>query len=132
MSTKKKEPIVKKDTRELPVKLTEAEVTEYGRRVAQLELDGRVIEDEKKRAVEEFKGRTATVDTEMADLSRKIRDGQEHRMVDVEITYDLKTATRTDLKEIVNTAPMTAQEIREGSQGDLPFEVVDGGMSAAS
>lgn len=131
---KKKEPIVKKETRELPVKLSEAEVTEYGRKLAQLDADLRTVQNEKKNAADEYKGREAAISAEAGDYSRKIRDGQEHRMVDVELTYDLKTATRTttrtDTKEVVNTAPMTAQEIREVSQGDLPFGIVDGGKSA--
>lgn len=135
-ATKKaKEPMVTKDSELLPVKLTEAEVTEFGRQMARRDRDLSVLETEKKFAVEEFKGKILKVTGDISDLAMKIRDGQEYRLVETETTYDLRSATsttkRTDSGEVVRCNAMTPDQIKAVSQHELPFAVVDGGQEEA-
>ena len=134
MANKKKEPLVKKDSELLPVKLTEPEVTEFGRQMAKLERDLRILQGEKKDSAADFKLRESKVDLSISDVATKIRDGQEYRQVETETTYDIASCTsttkRTDTGEVVLCATMTAEEIRAASSPELPFNIVrDGALT---
>ena len=98
----------------LPVRLTDAEVLDRGRRVAELSRERAQAEAEKKMAMLEFKHRIETAERDMAELLSAIHSGNEWRSIQCEkVTHrDIGevTITRLDMGAIVETRPMTNRE----------------------
>ena len=130
---------VKKDTLELPVKLTYGELLEYGKKLAALKVDQMALVEDKKSKAKAFAFKIGEIETEIADLSRTVKSGEEERTVQVEEEFDfgsrLVTVRRLDTFEKVSQRPMDYDELqlemelrdREARQAKL--NTVDGGKS---
>jgi hypothetical protein len=105
------------EKRKLPVKLTEDEVTQLGRAMADLLAKRGGVEDEKKTAKSEFKNRLDQIDEKLEQVGASVRTGHEEREIDCDWVKDFarKTAdlVRSDTGEVVETRPLSAAEMQE-------------------
>lgn len=76
-----------KITRELPYVFTEAEITEKGRKLAELNNQVAVKVQEKKAVMSVFKGQIDSLYEEMNSETLKITEGRENRETECEVTY---------------------------------------------
>ena len=116
MSSKKQEKILtRKVTKPLPVKLTDAEVLQYGRDAARAMADKERIGAEFDGVKADYKGKIAEQEAIIGKLSPRIHSGIETRDVECMETKNWTRATvevkRSDTGEIVESRPM-----REGKK----------------
>lgn len=108
----------------LPCELTEYEVAERAKTLAELHAKQDKLEVEKKAVVDDFKGKLDHVERDMKILARQVRDRSEHRDVEVDerlddIRFVIETF-RLDTGEIIRSRPMTQDEKTEAMQASLP------------
>ena len=105
------------ETRRLPVKLTEDEITQRGRASAKFDRDRAALEETKKAANDEFKAKINACTESISKLSQSIMTGEEDRDVECveERDYVRKVAElhRTDTGEVVEVRPLDASELQE-------------------
>jgi hypothetical protein len=105
------------ETRKLPVKLTEDEITQRGRGMAKFESDRIKLMESKKAAAADFKAKIDLCGESLSKLSRAIETGEEDRDVECEWNKDFvrKVAdlVRMDTGEVVETRPLDADELQE-------------------
>jgi hypothetical protein len=120
--------ILRRETRRLPVKLTEAEVMAAAKRLGAIDAEQEGAEGEVEGYKSTIKGlnvRLETLACEARRTARAIRTGVEER--DVEVTWEANTKTgvvqevRQDTHEVIHERKMTGDE----SQGVLFQENVD-------
>lgn len=96
------------------VKLTKQELFDYGKRIAELDLQQDELVTEQKAAAADFKARISANETERKQLSRLIRD--EKRTVNSECTSEIDFTARLvqyislETGEVVKTRQMTDLE----------------------
>lgn len=109
-------------TQLLPVKLTETEIKERGRKLAHLYEEIEIAEIGKAAAARASKDRIETLQAEAGAIARVIRSGQEDREVQVQEEKDYSEGVcrmkRLDTGEVVETRAMTPQEL----QRPLPID----------
>jgi hypothetical protein len=107
----------------LPVRLTEAEVIEFGRASARLRDESNNLEDLRKAANDKSKAEIGKIDARIGYLSSCINTGQEQR--DVECRWEMEYAQgdarliRLDTGEVVYTRPIKADEYQQSFSGLL-------------
>lgn len=108
--------------RTLACDLTDDEVNDYAREVADLCLQVSDLEAEKASHAKHIKGRIDGLSADISDLSRKVKRRKEDRDVDCVWVYDwtnnVKQLERTDTREIIETRPIEQWE----RQQKLPAE----------
>lgn len=123
--TKTRKPEVTTGTRNLPVLLTDEELLRRGKRIAAIEEDIGRVEYTLTSAKGQHKAEVTRLEGERAQLSRDIRNGYEHRSVEVEVRHDYRAATvvtsRTDTGEVIDTRTMTIEE----RQVELELELAE-------
>lgn len=122
-----------KSTRSLPCQLTGDEKIEYGNQLADHQYEIERIEDRKKAAVSQYKSETDGCTANIRELSRKIRDGYEHRDVECIGTYDWTngeiTYTRPDTGETVEVKEIPEYERQQKLNLDAKPLEEDSNMS---
>ena len=112
-------------TRRLPVRLTEAEMLDRGRKLASLYENRDALLAEKKTANENYKAREAVLVSDALDVREQITSGYERREVDVMEVFDLThrsiVTRRCDSLQIVDSRAMTEWELQKALQPELPF-----------
>lgn len=140
MKKKKSEKITKAETvavkqppysDHLAVKLTQAEERLFGKELAANDLALTDLDLALASFKIKIKGEITPIADRMKHLARCIRDGEEHRPVDVQWTHDFKsntaTLTRLDTGEIVRERPLRASEL----QASLPTHDDESGVQGA-
>lgn len=101
-------------TKALPVKLSEQEVTQYGRDMDRAHADRNRIENEFDSVKAEYKGKISEQEAIIEKLSPRIHSGIETRDVECsEVknwTKATVTVTRTDTGEVIESRPMREDE----------------------
>lgn len=101
-------------TRKLTCILTEDDVLDRGRQLAQTEYDLAAIEREKKAANDEFKKQLDATSGKIVNLSRAIKNGEEERDVVCVVNDNWgnykKEVVRTDTGEMIESYDMTEAE----------------------
>ena len=102
------------ETRSLPCVLTEPELLERGNRVADVLRDLEDLDEKRKQAAADFKGRIDVLDATARQLGKEIRTKTEYRMVEVvrETDYRRNVAevVRSDTGEVIESRPLTPAE----------------------
>jgi len=111
----KKEKVVRrKITKALPVRLTDAEVLQYGRDAARAVSDRERIESELASVKADYKGKIEEQSAIVSKLSPRIHSGIETREVECEEvrnwTKAVVTVTRWDTGETIESRPMREDE----------------------
>lgn len=105
---------IEKITKNLPCKLTEVELKEFGRKLAVKCEDIAAEESRQKDQKSEMKARLDGMESERATLAIVVRRQEEQRDVEVEEFYDYAagkvTQTRLDTGEKIRVRPMTNEE----------------------
>jgi hypothetical protein len=105
------------ETRTLPVRLTEDEITQRGRAIAKFVKDQTEIEEAKKTAMSGFKEKLDVCAESIGKLSRSITTGEEDREVECHWNKDfgrrVADLIRNDTGEVVETRPLSADEMQE-------------------
>jgi hypothetical protein len=102
-----------KETRDLPVKLSDEEINDLGRKLPVVMEEMDRIEDEKKNVVADYGGRLKRKKTEAETIAREIRTKE--RVVPVELQWryvwpeNRKSLVRLDTEEVVDS--MAIQEV---------------------
>lgn len=111
--------ILRREKRRLPVKLEQHEMLDRARQVATLDGEIDLLTQQAEKLKQEVKSLSAEGDvkmTQLRDLARVLRLGQEEREVPISIEVD-RTGTvrevRVDTGEVVRERPLTAQEAQE-------------------
>jgi len=107
----------------LDYKYTDNELKQLGKRLSECYFELGRTETEKKSVMAEFKAKTDAIDTEIQDLSTKIKDGSELRDVECDVKFHSpkmheKTIVRLDTGEIVGTIPMEDEDYTLFNQPD--------------
>jgi small-conductance mechanosensitive channel len=102
------------DTRSLPVKLTETELTERRDKLAQRVRDLGQAEQEAKDVAAEHKDAIKAIEQDMRLIAREIREKAETRSVEVRKSLDLDAGVeetiRVDTGEVVETRALAPHE----------------------
>lgn len=105
---------VRKETKQLACKLTEAEVTQYGRDLAGCHSDYARVEAEFAAIKSDYKGKLEGIDAKIGMFSGRISSGLESRDVACEETRNwtlaLVRTIRTDTGEQLEQRPMREDE----------------------
>lgn len=106
--------------RTLPVKLSKVEIDLKVRELALAHHEYRDVEAEKKKRTRDLTARLKDLRAAQDRLSEEIVNEQEDRLVDCDETADLEArlwqTSRRDTGEIIETRPMTADEVNEQRQ----------------
>ena len=115
----------KVETIPLPVKLTEAEMLERSRELANEVHAHDAAQERQKESAKAHKNTVDTHEAKIRSLSRVVSSGEEHRPVECEWQADAGLRTlklvRRDLGTVVRSRPMSDEEVMEASQGAFPF-----------
>src|SRR5262245_35090842 len=105
-------------TRKLPCLLTDEDLLDRGKQLANAEHDYGLVEAELKEAKADFKDQLDAIEERISELTTAIRDRVETRDVECSINNNFgtlqKEVIRSDTGEIVETYTMTEAE-RQGS-----------------
>lgn len=105
---------VEKVTKNLPCKLTEAELKDFGRKLAVKCEDIAAEESRQKDQKSEMKARLDGMESERAQLAIVVRRQEEQRDVECTETFDYElgkvTIVRTDTGDEIRVRPMTTEE----------------------
>lgn len=115
-------PEEKKISRHLRVDLTNDQMIEIGKELADATNELKEIENEKSEVLSSFTARIKAASAAIAVLSNKLRSGYEFKDVQCSVVYDRpiageKTITRLDTGDIIETCSMTEEE----KQRQLPL-----------
>lgn len=104
-------------TESLPVKLTEKEVREYGEKLAELEIQLLVLEEDKKKTAKQFNGNIEILKEEIHSTAGAINNHEENRQVLCEIERDFEhnvvKTIRKDTGETVSERAMDTADHQE-------------------
>lgn len=120
--------ILKKDHRQLPVKLTPEELEEAGQQLAQTCVEIERLEEKKKEATSFWKNEIHQKITRRQHLTDMVKDKTEYRDVPVQEMLDGETG-------MVRTVRMDTAEViheRRAMQGELQTNLVDQADKAES
>jgi hypothetical protein len=116
MATKVEAPKIEKReiVKKLDCRLTEAEITKYGRSLAQINQEIDTAEVHKKSVVKELDGEIAALEAQRSSIVEKINRGAEMRDVKVVAVRDYEKRTyheeRQDTGEVYNERPLRDDE----------------------
>jgi len=117
--------VPRKVVRELPVKLTEAEMAGVAKEIGRLNRERSAMEAQAKVSASQWKDRIGGLDAQIGDLATKADIGVENRPVDCEEIHDYRLGevrvTRIDTQDTLEVRPMTADE----RQPSLPAPGMD-------
>lgn len=107
--------VTQKIEMKLDYKFTDTELKEYGKKLSECYFELGRTETEKKSIVAEFKAKTDAIDTEISELSTKVKDGGELRDTECDVKFHSpkmheKTIVRLDTGEIVGVIPMDDED----------------------
>lgn len=121
-------------TRQLPCKLTDAEVIARGDEIDQLLTEAEELEDEKKSAASEFKSQLDKIAEQVRKAKNQRMSRQVEREVEVTVTQDAvhaeEVTIRIDTGEVVSKRTLTRDELTRLRQLAIP-EVEDAGEEEA-
>jgi hypothetical protein len=117
-------------TREnLICKLTEKEILVFAKRSAQASKELADLEVQKKQITDDIKAKMSLHEAEVQICGSRVRDGYEYRMIECHWILDpipkgsklpdSKSLIRDDTGELVRQVRLTAEELKELSQGKL-------------
>lgn len=114
----------KRVVRNLPVKLTNDELLEFGRRLAQTSADIHAEEERQTNVKAELKAKLGSIETERTRLAGIVTSGRENRDVPCDMILDysrlIVEVVRLDSKEVVDTRRMTEAEQQRSLFGQQP------------
>lgn len=113
---------MRKATRNLPCALTPTEMDQRRDRLAMLHQEKDQLEQEKSDAAKAFNDKLKTMETEMSQLAREIREKAEYRDIEVKWVRDFNQKTkdliRADTGEVVDSEALGPDEMQvEMQQG---------------
>jgi ABC-type molybdenum transport system ATPase subunit/photorepair protein PhrA len=99
-------------SKSLLCKLTDEERKDFGIKLATTLEEVQRVEEEKKRKADHYKDRIGGLQATADELRRKVSTGQEWRDVECVVILDepakgIKSISRTDTGEVIETKPMT-------------------------
>lgn len=114
---------IRRSKRQLRTELSDAELLQAGKDLAEKTSSLRVLEEDAKRSASDFKARITAAQSEISVISNRVNTGYEYRVVSCTERLDTprigkKRITRDDTKELVAIEEMTASEM----QRELPIE----------
>jgi hypothetical protein len=111
---------LKKETRKLPVRLTDEEVLETSRKAAAIDNEIRDLENREERLKGDAtaaKKQAESLERDRRELQIIVRQGSEDREVEVVTEANMRTGIareiRTDTREVIRERPLTVEE-RQG------------------
>lgn len=126
----------KRVVRNLPVKLTDVELLEFGKRLAQSSSDISGEEDRQTQVKAELKARLGAIENERTRLAAIVSSGRENRDISCDLVFDysrlIVECVRLDSKEVVETRRMTEAEQQRKLFDDRPKEAEQFGGQEAS
>jgi hypothetical protein len=127
----------KRVVRNLAVHLSDAEILEYGRRLAQANSDVHNEEERQKQVKTELKSKLEGFELERTRLSSIVSSGRENRDIPCDMVFDysrlIVEVIRLDTKEVAETRRMTEAEQQRKLFDDRPKEADEqfGGKEAS-
>lgn len=116
-------------TRELPVKLTDAELRERAKELGAAIEDHAIAERQKKAAADDFKMQLEALDTKISNLGHIVTRGEEYRPVAITTRKDFERSKvetiRLDTNEVVDSRPMTLDEKQSGLFDDEESQEIE-------
>lgn len=116
------EMVPRRVTRDLPVKLSQAELAGIAKEIGRLSKHRGELEAQAKQVAAHWKDRIGGVDAQIHDLAQRADEGIENRPVECEEQKDYRVGevrvVRLDTKETLEVRPMTSDE----RQPTLPLE----------
>ena len=113
-------------TQQLPVQLSEPEIREAGKRLAQLEGELARHGQKEKEIREQLRGERSTMEGKLSALAAIIRQGYEHRPIPVRVEADYREGKvyeiREDTGEVVADRPVNEQDRQIPLLGGQPTE----------
>lgn len=104
----------KRVVRNLPVRLKDSELLEFGKRLAQTSTDIHNEEERQSQVKAELKAKLGSFETERTRLAGIVASGRENRDVSCDMVFDysrlIVEVVRLDTKEVVETRRMTEAE----------------------
>lgn len=126
----------KRVVRNLPVKLSDVELLEFGKRLAQSSSDISGEEDRQTQVKAELKARLGAIENERTRLAAIVSSGRENRDIPCDLVFDysrlIVECLRLDSKEVVETRRMTEAEQQRKLFEDRPKEADQFGGKEAS
>lgn len=121
-------------TREMRVTLTEAEITERGRKLASRRGDRAQLDDKRKAVTKEYGGQLAVIDAELDSLQSAINTGSELRPIACyeEFKSGVVEIRRVDTDEVIDTRIPTLTEQQTSWLPDEPTPAGDGSDEGAT
>lgn len=117
---------VYKETRSLKYELTKKELLQAGEDLAKAIDETQMLEEQKKSAVDDFKARVAAKEAEITIKQRLVRNKNEFRPVECEVTMNYTTlkakVVRVDTKAVVQERDLTYEEKQMKIDFDKPEE----------
>jgi hypothetical protein len=108
-----------------PFKLTDTEVAERGKQLAQLGYQLSANKESAKEAAASFKKKAQEIESQQSALARVVSEGQEYRPMPCHWIYVEREAKafllRDDTGETVADRPLTSAELAALRQGELPL-----------
>ncbi len=131
------EPVeTKRVVRNLPVKLSDTELLEFGKRLAQTSSDIHAEEERQTQVKAELKAKLGFIENERTRLSGIVSSGRENRDVSCDMVFDysrlIVEVIRLDTKEVAETRRMTEAEQQRKLFDDRPKEAEQAGGHEAS
>lgn len=117
-ATNGKNPRILKTKESLRYEFSDAETLDLSRELARSYQEVSLIEEGKDKVVADFKAQIQAKQNIISDVSRRINNGYEWRMIECEVRYHdpekgSKTLIRLDTGEVVRTTRMDSWETQE-------------------
>ena len=124
----------KRVVRNLPVKLKDAELLEFGKRLAQSSADIHGEEERQQQVKAELKAKLGAIESERTRLAGIVSSGRENRDVSCDMILDFSRliveVVRLDTREVVETRRMTDGEQQRSLFTDAPPKEQAGGVES--
>ena len=114
-SVKGKADVERKLTKEnLQYKFNSDELLTIGKELGEKQIQIRQLDDDRKKAADEWKSRISTAESEIASMSNKVTSGYEYRDIDCEVVLNdppgKKTCRRLDTMVVVWVRELSPEE----------------------
>ena len=134
-SVKGKADVERKPTKEnLQYKFNQAELLTIGKELGEMQIQLRQLDDDRKKAADEWKSRISAAESGIASMSNKVTSGYEYRDIDCEVVLNeppgKKTCTRLDTMQVIWCRELSPEEkqrtlsLEEDPAGDDPGKVI--------
>jgi len=105
--------------------ITEKEKAKAASRLAECIETGKALEEERKATMKDYTARKERLIEQIGILSRSVKSGEELRPVPCTLTLNFSKQTadlvRNDTGKLVESRPLTPEEIEDGATAILPF-----------